>query len=148
MLGPLQWLGLLLIRGCCWVPAPLCPSREKGQERPGDMVSPGGGTPSPVAGGFLGTGSQDFWSPCPPDQAKSQGLLQPIQSLQPLIQLCCLFHPGRSWCQPHAAPTTQGSCLSPSFIYFLENFFNILILLLVSPLNSIFCPCAPTHLIG
>lgn len=55
---------------------------------------------------------------------------------------------GRGWCQPHAAPTTQGSCLSPSFIYFLENFLNILILLLVSPLNSIFCPCAPTHLIG
>lgn len=51
MLGrPLQWLGLLLIYDCCWVLVPLCPSREKCQERTGDIVSPEGGPPFPVEG--------------------------------------------------------------------------------------------------
>lgn len=56
-------------------------------------------------------------------------------------RVCCMFHLGE-------AGVTQGSCLSPSFIYFLESFFNTLILVLVLLFNSIFGPCALTHLIG
>lgn len=74
------------------------------------MVSPEGGTPFPVQGGCQGTGSQDFWSPCSPDQAKSQDLLQLLQSLQPLTE----FVACSTWerlVSPRAA-----ACLHPSFI--------------------------------
>lgn len=134
MQGPLQWLGFLLIRFCCWVPAPLCPSREKGQERPGDIqprwwhpIPCGRWVPGNRKPGFLESWLSrphqipGFPPACPEPSAPFPALL--------------LLPPGRGCCQPHAAPTTQGSCSSPPFIYFLESFFNTWILLLVSLLK-------------
>lgn len=105
------------------------------------MVSPEGGTPFPVQGGCLGKRKPGFLETLFSRPSQVPGFAPAFTEPSAPYRVCCMFHLGE-------AGVTQGSCLSPSFIYFLESFFNTLILVLVLLFNSIFGPCALTHLIG